>query len=72
MTEEEAKQKWCPFVRVLVAPNDATWQGSMVTNRGDVPAEPADTRCLGSDSMAWRPSGTRSNPTGFCGLAGEP
>ena len=83
MTEDEARQRWCPFVRVTVTPNDASWQGNMLTNRGDIPASSANTLCIASDCMAWRwnkntVSGSLRTPRasgcpepkGHCGLAG--
>lgn len=77
MTEEEAKTKWCPFVRASGA--DGEWH----TNRpsiADVEAKGFDL-CCGSACMAWRweiapeevePEWGRPNPTGYCGLAGKP
>ena len=56
MTEEEAKTKWCPFVR-FTDETDGTYA---VTNRGDVCDRSHNqnardlSRCIGSDCMAWR------------------
>jgi hypothetical protein len=56
MSEEEAKTKWCPFVRATTNNGTASW------NRGsDAPLEASElitrsTRCIGSACMAWRPS----------------
>jgi hypothetical protein len=51
MTEEEAKAKWCPFVRLTAS------QGEWHTNR-EGPAshlsEPGHALCIGSACMAWR------------------
>lgn len=74
MTEDEAKTKWCPHVRL-----------SGRDNRADG-AQPQAVTCIGSACMAWRAireevSGTdadgfgyvRSPVTGgYCGLAGKP
>ena len=82
MTENEARKKWCPMVRVTVTPNDATWQGNMLTNRGQVPAANTDTLCIASDCMMWKwkmygpddqarlPESmqTGDEPEGYCGL----
>lgn len=54
MTEDEARQKWCPMVRVTITRNDATWQGNMLTNRGQIPAANTDTLCIASDCMMWK------------------
>ena len=54
MTEDEAKTKWCPFVRVLVTQNDESWYAGMLTNRGTIPADNTDTLCIASECMAWR------------------
>jgi hypothetical protein len=76
MTEEEAKQKWCPFNRL--APLGAS-QRYTVTAMSEAP----DCNCIGSACMAWRatdnftgPSapgepGPTPKPAGYCGLAGK-
>lgn len=85
MTEQEAKEKWCPMARVANAlhPNGSTAiAGFTVANRssgvGDVPV---NSMCLGSSCMAWRwindpagpqpPDGPESDYRGYCGLAGK-
>lgn len=82
MTEEEAKTKWCPHVRVSNGP-DGTW------NKFDVGvASPSIYTCIGSACMAWRwqagtfeeygklkasdDNGYVVDAKGFCGLAGAP
>lgn len=68
MTEEEAKTKWCPFVRV--AGTEAEWH----TNRpshADVADKPFDHR-IASACMAWRGRNEWFEDHGFCGLAGAP
>lgn len=78
MTEEEAKRKWCPMVRVSVTPNNSTWQNSMLNNRGDIPADNMQCRCIASDCMMWAwdfaphdsPGGVQEG-TGHCGLVKE-
>ena len=86
MTEEEAKQKWCPFANVYVA-----YQGTGASgNRGLSDTSTAQdwkgkALCIGSACMAWRWSDRVKsyNPeyqrplnageiTGHCGLAGKP
>jgi hypothetical protein len=87
LTEEEAKTKWCPFVRLEgnESPHGRDW----MTNRGEYaqPTSPRDalSTCIGSACMAWRwkkrfgpdpdkPENiTELPPTeGYCGLAGRP
>jgi hypothetical protein len=74
LTEEEAKTKWCPFVRHNLGRDlPAAYRGMHVTS---------DSKCIGSACMAWRDAGkdTRTNSyvgnysvdVGFCGLAGKP
>lgn len=46
MTEDEAKTKWCPFVRDADA-------GANVSNLDRLPHW---SSCIGSQCMAWRPS----------------
>lgn len=50
MTEEEARNKWCPFARVTIdAPGvDTAW------NRFPGNETPHGTLCIGSQCMAWR------------------
>jgi len=53
MTEDEAKQKWCPMMRLT------TDQGEWRTNRGERPQGAIGEsyvyfNCLGRDCMAWR------------------
>ena len=81
MVEDEARTKWCPFVRIL----DGQPPGGAATNR-----EGRNTNCIGSNCMAWRWGerletereaylrGTdlrrtlQSTTEGYCGLAGQP
>jgi hypothetical protein len=81
MTEEEAKQRWCPFARVVE-------QGSAIAthNRVQLPTGrdvqvPVAGFCIASACMAWRvksetrrTSGGYPYPVtvGYCGLAGSP
>ena len=70
MTEDEAKMKWCPFVRNL--PGDPDGKGG-----ADVPAHlsaynrlngtVAIGACIGSSCMAWR-----RNVAMFDRMTGEP
>ena len=50
MTEDEAKTKWCPFVRLTAS------AGEWHVNRppGSAPDNPGDYMCVGSACMAWR------------------
>jgi len=79
MTEEEAKTKWCPFVRAVSVDS-----GHSAANRIALPKEavalPVSARCIASACMAWRMKpvptpggeGRLSRVEGFCGLAGQP
>ena len=66
MTEDEAKTKWCPFVRYAIVSKYVVSSGA---NRlGDdvgYHENASQCRCIGSACMAWRPAG-------YCGLAGKP
>lgn len=61
--ESEARTKWCPFAKALVA--------GQVVNRADRTGEmPRECRCLGRDCMLWIvPAGQNPNDLGSCGLA---
>lgn len=66
MTEEEARNKWCPMARVqhvtFPRPNDEGTGLLCVGNRdigllvtpNDFDAETDITKCIASDCMAWR------------------
>ena len=79
MTEDEAKTKWCPFVRVSIATGG---QDTYAVNRiaklddKDLVGNTPGTRCIASECMAWRwnPEGHIPNKgkQGYCGLAGKP
>lgn len=80
MTEDEAKTKWCPFVRynyTLHSSNASANRWKQSEPRDEPHAlNPVPCRCIGSACMAWRTSSfgeTKQNRTtiGFCGLAGE-
>ena len=79
MTEDEAKTKWCPFVRVVMG------SGVVVSTRGtDTRTEnpskyKLSVRCIASECMMWRwdlenyefsETDNTFHPTrGYCGLA---
>lgn len=72
MTEEEAKTKWCPFVRI---DNDSgvTFNKWLAPDFPDAP----HVCCIGKKCMAWRGIhdvlvNNEWVATGFCGLAGRP
>ncbi len=83
LTEEEAKKRWCPHVRVSNGP-DGSW--NRLTNSV---TDHVSYDCIASECMAWRKresaefiikadaefkrSGARLQGTeGFCGLAVPP
>lgn len=81
MTEDEAKQKWCPFARtafswterpVLKQCGPGAMMGEAVlatatVNRAPSMADPCN--CLASGCMAWR---WGCGDDGYCGLAEGP
>ena len=83
MTEEEAKNKWCP--RTSLSGAGSVGEMEWHTNRptfADVEAKGFDL-CVGSACMAWRwdtenhlrGGGVHeisSDTSGYCGLAGKP
>lgn len=52
MTEDEAKTKWCPFVRITPSTEDH----HSVTSRGEIITRDVNVSllCIGSACMAWR------------------
>lgn len=79
MTEQEAKERWCPFARVL---NQKYFpaHNRIVSSMGSE-MNPRTSRCIGSACMAWRWVRTDRSTAdrididltrGYCGLAGNP
>lgn len=72
VTEDKAKTKWCPFVRIM----DGAGLVETTMNRVGSQKHP---NCIASDCMAWRwagPSDARGSregafAVGYCGLAGK-
>jgi hypothetical protein len=74
VTEEQARDLWCPFVR-------STRGASVATNRDSDGSIVKRVTCVGSACMMWRqevPSPERNEAAktqgirGYCGLAGVP
>lgn len=66
MTEDDARQKWCPMVRYPLWPDECSGG-----NEG--------ARCIASDCMMWRwdedaneLAETGFDCVGYCGLANKP
>jgi hypothetical protein len=78
MTEEEAKNKWCPQTLASDCPDEINGREAVYFAGG--------IRCRGSECMAWRwdePDGlamsemeqqdaVRPSTSGYCGLVGKP
>ena len=85
LTEEEARTKWCPYIRIHEQPPLGIGGPNMYAyNR---PHNMSSMTCIASECMAWRFSGflekgeecpvsgitvQEHTPTGYCGLAGKP
>ena len=76
MTEDEAKTKWCPFVRInSISGDQFSFNRMDMTNAKNdsleyrVGADLEIARCIGSLCMAWR---WQNSLDGYCGLAGKP
>ena len=63
MTEDEAKTKWCPHVRVPRVAGSTSNRDS----DGDFLQEHL---CVASQCMAWRLATKAGERGGYCGLAG--
>lgn len=55
MTEQEARQRWCPFSRYSVydKPSSNRWKQSAPESEPHA-LNPIPCRCIASDCMAWR------------------
>jgi hypothetical protein len=88
LSEDEAKQYWCPFTRVAVDGREYM-EGVASANRDTGIETQKHTLCIGSQCMAWRwagwlnrisqmvaqapaPEDRVGERLGFCGLAGRP
>lgn len=85
MTEDEAKAKWCPFVRAWEGAGQS-WATRPLNGANDIGLmTPEKSFCMGSACMAWRvrvgfepatlahisaAGGEAPEPEGYCGLAG--
>lgn len=70
VTEEQAKEMWCPMARLVSATGRATMGplNRVIDARQDkANLNPIDARCLGSKCMMWR---WYNDDLGRCGLAG--
>lgn len=79
MTEEEAREAWCPFARVWATDAEGGGGDAAINRYGDTAKTlHPNAMCLGSDCMAWRwIDRDRDDPyergparRGRCGLAG--
>lgn len=57
LTVEEAKKRWCPFVRLGVHAGNA---GVVAVSRHPDPAIREDLSCIGASCMAWQWTGRQS------------
>ena len=70
-TEEEAKTKWCPMVRIF----SGTSNYVAACNKNMLDRDKDKDRCIASNCMMWRWIPTIYAPetkSGYCGLAGKP
>ncbi len=66
MTEDDAKQKWCPMVRLV----PVTFMGKLHAIFSNQPDDAfSGESCIGSDCMMWRES-PEEPWSGYCGLGG--
>jgi len=80
LTEDEARQKWCPHVRgVVLHDGELTLTGNTALKSSNSAVRFKNPDCIASDCMSWRWSPKRTNDgrtldqtKGYCGLAGRP
>jgi hypothetical protein len=65
MTENEAKMKWCPFVRFTPPSEKSDWENNRPGGHMN------GAYCIASQCMAWHFK-TVAKDSGYCGLAGKP
>lgn len=63
-TEEEAKERWCPFARATLFAEEPDGEVTVIAGaptfnrfaeaRASGPTNPPSCRCIGSQCMAWR------------------
>ncbi len=75
LTETEARNKWCPFVRIAAGTD--TTGGTTINRRVSAAGIDDYCKCIASDCMAWQwvrePRNFGTEPDrGYCGLAGRP
>jgi len=67
VTEEEAKKKWCPFVRVHVTDGGQPFVNKPLTDSNPYGEARQDSVfCIASACMMWR---AKDDGSGFCALA---
>lgn len=68
MTEDESKEKWCPFKNAYYVDRDDDY----------TPFNNDNCKCMASECMMWRwehmsvGEADYNTPEGYCGLAGKP
>jgi hypothetical protein len=78
MTEQEMKQTWCPHARVPGYDYEGNYNGTSINRPENTAPWP---KCIGRGCSQWRwtispmqaesrPS--KTEPSGYCGLAGKP
>lgn len=75
LTEAQAREKWCPLVRVQMYQRNPVGDNAPVNRNG------CDVYCMASRCMAWRWAGYKKVPSkiknqdeahGYCGAFGKP
>lgn len=73
-TEEEAKEKWCPFARNLSTGISVSFN-RYINNKGVLYAPATEAPCIASGCMVWRWTRTPSEASAYeqaCRLEGRP
>jgi hypothetical protein len=69
MTEREARERWCPMVRMVHEAEDEGSSYNRLKDRESTYSNPLGCNCIASNCMMWRWNSAKT--AGYCGLGGK-